>query len=107
MEAYRHIVFAHTGDTMPIDSSLVSGADILVHDATFLEGGDRKWEIHASTEEALAAGRDAKVKRLLLHHLSIRYERPESLTILRAQVKSSGFAGECWLLDDSRFVPLG
>ena len=39
MEGYRQVRFAHTGDAMPIDPALVAGADILIHDATFLDAG--------------------------------------------------------------------
>jgi ribonuclease Z len=106
MEAYRHVCFAHTGDAMPIDPAVVAGADILVHDATFLETGDRKWDIHATTAEAIEVGRAAGVACLVLHHLSIRYERSDALPALREQVASSGFAGECWLLDDGRLIDL-
>jgi ribonuclease Z len=106
MEGYRHIRFAHTGDAMPIDPAFVSGADLLVHDATFLDAGDRKWDIHATTAEAIEVGRGAEVACLVLHHLSIRYERPDALPALRAQVASSDFKGECWLLDDGRLVNL-
>jgi ribonuclease Z len=106
MEAYRHVRFAHTGDAMPIDPVLVAGADILLHDATFLDAGDRKWDIHATTAEALEVGRAAGAGCLVLHHLSIRYERSAALPALRVQVAASGFAGECWLLDDARLVSL-
>ncbi len=106
MEGFRHVLFAHTGDSMPIAAELAAHADLLVHDATFLDVGDRKWDIHATTDEALAAAREAGVKRLVLHHLSIRYERSDALPRLRAQVAASGFAGETWLLDDSRFIAL-
>jgi ribonuclease Z len=106
MEAYRHVRFAHSGDAMPIDPAVVAGADLLVHDATFLDAGDRKWDIHATTEEALEVGRAAGAGCLVLHHLSIRYDRAEALPVLRAQVASSGFAGECWLLDDARMMNL-
>ena len=106
MEAYRHVRFAHTGDAMPIDPAGVAGADLLVHDATFLDAADRKWNIHATTLEALDVGLAAGVRCLVLHHLSIRYDRAAALPALRAQVAASGFAGECWLLDDSRLVSL-
>jgi ribonuclease Z len=106
MEAYRHVRFAHTGDAMPIDPAGVEGADLLVHDATFLDAADRKWDIHATTLEALQVGLAAGVRCLVLHHLSIRYERTAALPALRGQVAASGFAGECWLLDDSRLVSL-
>jgi ribonuclease Z len=105
-EAYRHIRFAHTGDAMPVDPAVVAGADMLVHDATFLDAKDRKWEIHATTTEALDVGRAAGVGCLVLHHLSIRYDRADALPALRAQVSASGFTGECWLLDDGRLIDL-
>jgi len=106
MEAYRHIVFAHTGDTMPIPPELVAGADLFVHDATFLDADDRKWDIHATVAEALQVGRAAGVNCLLLHHLSIRYERAKSIPRLRTLTAESGFAGDCWLLDDGRLINL-
>ncbi|MCX6545471.1 MAG: MBL fold metallo-hydrolase [Acidobacteria bacterium] len=106
MEEYRHVVFAHTGDSMPIPADLVAKADLLVHDATFLDGDDRKWDIHATVGEALAVGRAAGVGCLLLYHLSIRYERNEAVRRLRALVAESGFSGDCWLLDDGRLISL-
>lgn len=106
MESFRHVRFAHTGDSMPVDPALVVRADLLVHDATFLDEADRKWNIHATTAEALEVARAAGVACLVLQHLSIRYDRSEAVPALRAQVAALGFAGECWLLDDSRVVNL-
>ncbi len=106
MEAHRHVLFAHSGDSMPLPVELVRDADLLVHDATFLEPGDRRWDIHASSSEVLALAADAKVRCLVMHHLSIRYERSDAVPALRAQVAASGYPGDCWLLDDSRFIPL-
>jgi ribonuclease Z len=106
LEDVRHVVFAHSGDAMPIDPSLVTDADLLVHDATFLNEPDRREPIHATTEEALDVARRAAVKTLILHHLSIRYDRATALPALRAQVAASGFTGDCWLLDDGEFLQL-
>ena len=106
MEPYRHVVFAHTGDSMPIDPALAAGADLLVHDATFLDLEERKWEIHASSGEALEVARAAGVKALVLHHLSTRYERSDALPRLRDQVHASGFTGPCALLDENRLIDL-
>ena len=105
-EAFAHIVFAHSGDAMPIDPALVTDADLLVHDATFLHEPDRREPIHATTEEAIAVGHAAQVKTLVLNHLSIRYDRATAIPTLRAQVAASEFAGGCWLLDDDRLVDL-
>lgn len=106
LEDTSHILFAHTGDAMPIDPALVRHADLLVHDATFLDEPDRREPIHATTEEALAVAREAAVKTLVLYHLSIRYDRASAIPALRAQVAASGFQGDCWLLDEGEWVPL-
>ena len=106
LEEVAYIRFAHSGDAMPIDPALVAEADLLVHDATFLDEADRKYPIHATTEEALAVGRAAHVKTLVLYHLSIRYDRATALPALRAQVAASGFAGDCWLLDEHELIAL-
>jgi ribonuclease Z len=106
LEDASHVVFAHSGDAMPIDPALVMHADILVHDATFLEEPDRREPIHATTEEALAVAKQAAVKTLVLYHLSIRYDRTTAMPTLRAQVAASGFAGDCWLLDEGDLMSL-
>jgi ribonuclease BN (tRNA processing enzyme) len=91
---------------MPIPVDLVRHAELLVHDATFLDAADRREPIHASTLEALTVAREAGVRALVLHHLSIRYERGAALRTLRAQAAESGFNGRAWLLDDGHFWPL-
>ena len=84
----------------------IEHADLLVHDATFLDEADRKYPIHATTEEAIEVGRIANVKTLILNHLSIRYDRQTALPALRSQLAASGFAGDCWLLDEGEFTRL-
>lgn len=106
LEETSHVVFAHSGDAMPIDPGLVTDADVLVHDATFLNEPDRREPIHATTEEAIDVGKRANVKTLILNHLSIRYDRATAIPALRAQVASSGFMGECWLLDEGNFIEI-
>jgi len=106
LEDATHVLFAHSGDAMPIDPSLVMNADLLVHDATFLNEPDRREPIHATTEEALDVARRAEVRSLVLYHLSIRYDRATAIPVLRAQVASSGFVGDCWLLDEDAWVAL-
>ena len=53
-------MFAHSGDAMPIDPAVVRGADLLVHDATFLGTDERRAPIHATTDEALDVAREAR-----------------------------------------------
>ena len=106
MEEFTHVVFAHSGDAMPLEVSLVRDADLLVHDATFLEPADRRAPIHASSREVFELARDAGVRTLILNHLSIRYERSMALTRLREQLAVSGYRGDCLLLDEGDFVNL-
>jgi ribonuclease Z len=106
MEEFAHVVFAHSGDAMPVERSLVANADTLVHDATFLEPEDRRAPIHASSREVFELARDANIRTLILNHLSIRYQRPMALARLREQLTATGYSGDCFLLDEGDFVNL-
>ena len=106
MEDYEQILFAHTGDSMPLDPSLFTNADVLVHDATFLVEADRRERIHATTGEAIVTARAAGARTLVLQHLSVRYEREDAILALKKQVVELGFQGACWLLDGPTLVRL-
>jgi len=106
MEPFEHVLFVHSGDAMPIDSTKALDADLLVHDATFLAASERREHTHATSEEALEVARAARVRALVLNHLSVRYERAMAIDRLREQVRRSGFSGPCWLLDDGEFIAL-
>ena len=71
----RRIVF--TGDTRPCPSVLAAaaGADVLVHEATFLdEEAERAAETgHSTATQAATLARDAAVSLLALTHLSTRH----------------------------------
>ncbi|MFW5878818.1 MAG: ribonuclease Z [Myxococcota bacterium] len=92
---------AFSGDTRPCSSLIEAarGADLLVHEATFTEDErDRALETMHST--ALEAGRvaaEAGARRLVMTHISSRYDSQPSLLVEEAK---RSFGGEVAVAED-------
>ena len=82
-ETYEKILLAYSGDTMPLDPETVRDAEVLMHEATFLRADDREAPTHSTAEEAIRVAVDARVKVLVLFHLSSRYPSREAQRELR------------------------
>lgn len=77
------IAMAYVTDTRPCKGgrALAEKADLLYHDATFADAlHERAVETgHSTAREAATIARDAEVGRLLLGHISARYDDPTRL----------------------------
>lgn len=75
--------YAYCSDTLPLASVVeqVRGADLLFHEATFVEedASRAKETFHTTAAQAAAIAREAGVKRLLVGHFSARYDNEDLL----------------------------
>jgi ribonuclease Z len=80
-----------TGDTRPCTGTVAAarGADLLVHDSTFgdAEAGRAAETMHATAREAARVARQADVGKLVLTHLSTRYDRDTGTLLEQARAE--------------------
>ena len=92
------IALAYVTDTRPCDGgrALAEDVDLLYHDATFTDTlHARAVETgHSTAREAAAVARDAGAARLLLGHISARYDDPAPLAAEAAAVFSRSEVAE-------------
>ncbi len=69
----------YTGDTKPCETvvKISENADMLIHDGTFLELDESQGKYHADVTEASKIAKKAKVKELILTHISRRYNKDD------------------------------
>jgi ribonuclease Z len=71
----------YTGDTKPCDNviKISENADLLIHDATFIEEDEAVGKSHATVKDAAEIAKKANVKELILTHFSRRYANIKDL----------------------------
>jgi ribonuclease Z len=74
----------YSGDTKPCENlvELARDADLLIHDATFLEEDEDVQKYHSSVKDAAKIAKKANVKKLILTHISRRYQKEDIERIL-------------------------
>ncbi len=89
-ETYEKVLLAYSGDSAPLDPGMVQDAEVLMHEATFLAAEDRDAPGHSTAEEAIRVAVAARVKLLVLFHISSRY--PGRLAQQRVQELAAALA---------------
>jgi ribonuclease Z len=83
-----------TGDTRPCAATVEAAraADVLVHDSTFGDAEQARAEetMHSTAREAARVAREAGAARLVLTHLSTRYDRDFAVLLEQARVEYAG-----------------
>ena len=73
-EVYESKVLTISGDSMAIPYEEMEGTETLIHECTFLDKSQRRIPNHVSIEELLPLVKEAKPRRLILYHISSRFE---------------------------------
>ncbi|NJE06286.1 ribonuclease Z [Thermococcus sp. M36] len=78
----KGVKVVYTGDTEPTERTrlFAEKADLLIHEATYLNPVDRGESYHSTVEEACEIAKKAKVKLLALFHRAFRYTYDEYLS---------------------------
>lgn len=81
--AIKGFSVAYTGDTKPCPNTVenVRGVDILIHEATYMDSEARNASEHnhSTASQAAAIAKDANVSRLIMTHISHRYDDRNAL----------------------------
>jgi ribonuclease Z len=98
-EEYAHRLLCYLGDGVPIGVEPFADADILMHEATFLDAADRENYVHSTLDEAVEQAVAARAKNLVLFHLSSRYPRREMRRAIPRTLSARGFdPARAWLV---------
>lgn len=89
-EIYEKKILSYGGDGIAIAPEYIAETGLLIHEATFLDDGERGREIHATVSEAVAAAAAARASELLLFHFSTRYRANTIFKALREEVRRAG-----------------
>lgn len=103
-DTYTHILLAYCGDCAPVRASSVAGAEVLVHEATFLDPHCRNKRTHSTAEEAIEVANYAGAKALILIHVSSRYPRKDIEGDVRKAARSVGYRKPLVVLVGHRWV---
>ncbi len=88
------VKMVYTGDTEPCKNvvNISKEADLLIHDATFVETKEEM--MHSGAKEAAQLAKEAKVKTLILTHFSRRYTNLKEIEDEARKIFKNSFASK-------------
>ena len=105
-EEYEQILLAYCGDSAPVNPDLVRGAEVLMHEATFIDPADRGNEVHSTVAEALDVAAEADAKSLVLMHISTRYPKRQVESMVRKIARDRKFDRPLVMVTGRHFTPI-
>ncbi|GAB6188680.1 ribonuclease Z [Marinitoga arctica] len=81
LEEYTKKLITISGDSLPISPDIIEDTDTLIHECTFIKEKDRKLRNHTSLDEIKKLLSIIKPKRVILYHISSRYNKLIKKTI--------------------------
>jgi len=90
LERHEVKLMLYSGDTAPMSPEVYEGVELLIHDCTFLDAADRNRPIHSTLQETFDLASEAGVKRLVLTHISPRYDSQQAIEALIGEAESHG-----------------
>ena len=92
------------GDGSPLAPETAAGAQLLLHEATFLsaddydaeEAGEDVGHVHSTVRQALSVAQKAGVPNVVLYHISTRYTDAEIRDAIREEAEKMGLAAKVW-----------
>lgn len=108
-EPYEQVVAVYSGDCTSVNPDHIRGANILFHEATFVNGVDMASDGgHSSVRSAIKTACEADVDTVVLYHVSTRYTIEAARAEARKAARDFGFGGRIGTLsgfDLSEIIP--
>lgn len=90
-------VLTYTGDTTVQDVKEYNQAELLVHECTFIDRKDIKYDSHSLLEDVLNCVKKYEPKNLLLNHFSVRYSQEMCTAAIKKQAKELEINFPIWM----------
>lgn len=90
-------VLTYTGDTTVQDVAEYDQAELLIHECTFLNREDVRYDSHSLLEDVLECVKKYHPKNLLLNHFSVRYSPAMCGAATRTKAKELGLDFPVWV----------